>query len=151
MVSTPVLLSFLLNPCPVLLSCTLALYPCSVPLSFLLSPCHSEERSDEESAVLVWFLQEAEVSSYPCHSEERSDEESAVFLGLLRISRFARNDKQQGLFEELDFAHHLYETKTIREAGCRQLPTFTDHRPDPGTMSSAEAPRHRREPCFAHL
>src|SRR5437764_6231527 len=32
------------------LSCALVLYPCSVPLSFLLSPCHSEERSDEESA-----------------------------------------------------------------------------------------------------
>jgi len=45
-----------------------------------LHACHSEERSDEESAVLVWFLQEAEVSLCPCYSEERSDEESAVFL-----------------------------------------------------------------------
>src|SRR5437667_8518577 len=62
--------------CPCHSSCTLVLCPCHssctlvIPRSTatrnlqcsLLYPCHSEERSDEESAVLVWFLQESDYS-----------------------------------------------------------------------------------------
>src|SRR6266571_4326561 len=84
MVSTPVPRSFLL-------------YPCRVPLSFLLHPCHSEEHSGEESAVLVWFLREAD---FPlARLSFRGAKRRGIFcfsFGLLRISRFARNDNNNG-------------------------------------------------------
>src|SRR3989442_9424019 len=100
MVSTPMPLSVLLYPCPVPLSFLLS--PCPVSLPFLLYPCHPRSEATKNLLSSSGSCKKQKSPRTLVIPRSEATRNLLFFLGLLRISRFARNDKQQRLFEELD-------------------------------------------------
>src|SRR5207249_5346255 len=94
MVSTPMPLSVLLYPCRVPLS--FLLNPCPVSLPFLLYPCHPRSEATKN---LLSSSGSCEKQISLARLSFRGAKRRGICcfsFGLLRISRFARNDNNKG-------------------------------------------------------